>query len=132
MRFRYLKDPLFLACFSAYFLHRCLRSYGFSTPFLRAHLNDLICIPFWVPIMLWAHRRLGLRRHDGPPEGFEIVIPLLIWSFLFEVLIPARREWSIPAVADPYDVLSYCVGALAAAVLWRAYYRRGKGTTTAQ
>lgn len=60
--------------------------------------------------MLWAHRRLGLRRHDGPPEGFEIVIPLLIWSFLFEVLIPARREWSIPAVADPYDVLSYCVG----------------------
>ncbi|MEN6452460.1 MAG: hypothetical protein ABFC96_18380 [Thermoguttaceae bacterium] len=123
MPFRYLKDPLFLACFGVYWVHRCMKCLDLSTLFLRSYLNDLICIPFWVPIILWAHRRLRLRRHDFPPEAIEIVIPLIAWSFLFEVLIPSRREWSIPAVADPGDVLCYCVGAAAAAIFWSIFYR---------
>jgi len=129
MPFKYLKDPLFLVCFIAYCVQRCLNSLDASTPFLCSYLNDLICIPFWVPIMLYALKRLGLRRHDGPPEDFEIIIPLLLWSFLFEVLIPGMPSWSIPTWADPYDVLSYCVGGLAASFFWNMYYRRASGTS---
>ena len=124
MPFAYLKDPLFLACFFSYWAHRWLAAHGMSTVLLRGHLNDVICIPFWVPIILSVQRMFGLRRHDHTPDAVEVVIPLLIWSALFKVIIPAQREWKIPTVADPYDVLSYCLGALAAVVFWRWYYSR--------
>ena len=124
MRFAYLRDPLFLACFVAYWAHRWLAANGMSTSLLRRHLNDVMCIPFWLPMMLWANRRLGLRSHDRSPDAIEIVVPLLIWSALFEVIIPMQEVWHIPTVADPYDVLSYCIGAMAAAAFWRVYYGR--------
>ena len=124
MRFAYLKDPLFLVCFFACWVHRWLASYGMSTPLLRSHLNDVICIPFFVPIMLWGERLLGLRRHDGPPTAVEVVLPLIIISAAFEVIIPSHPEWHIATVADPKDVLAYCVGALAAVMIWQCRYRQ--------
>jgi hypothetical protein len=123
MAFAYLKDPMFLACFCLYWINRDLEYCHLSMPLLESHLNDVVCIPFWVPIMLWAARKTGLRQHDRPPEGFEIVIPLLLWSVLFEVVIPIQGNWAVPAVADPYDVLCYCVGSLLAVVFWRHHYR---------
>jgi hypothetical protein len=122
LAFRYLKDPLFLACFSAYWLHRILSSCGMSTPLLRSYLNDAICIPFWIPIVLWVQRRLGVRRHDGPPQGHEVVIPLLILALVFEVILPATRAWSGLAAADPNDVLCYAAGGLGAAYFWTSWY----------
>ena len=123
MRFAYLKDPVFVACFCLYWINRILEYYELSTPLLRSYLNDVVCIPFWVPIMLWVQKRTGLRTHDHPPECFEIVIPLVLWAVLFEVVIPGHREWAVPAVADPCDVLCYSVGSLVAVVIWRWYYR---------
>jgi hypothetical protein len=127
MQFGYLRDPLFLVCFVIYWTHRVLASNGWSTELLRAHLNDLICVPFFVPMMVWASWRLGMRRHDGPPDAIEIVIPLIIWSALFEVVIPLHEEWHVPTVADPKDVLAYSVGALIATVFWQSYYRTSAG-----
>jgi len=127
MQFRYLRDPLFLTCFATYWVHRWLARNDWSTDLLRAHLNDLICVPFFVPMMVWASRRLGLRRHDGPPDAIEIVIPLIIWSVLFEVVIPLHEEWHVPTIADPKDVLAYSLGALIATVFWQSYYRTSAG-----
>ncbi len=124
MPFSYLRDPLFLVCFTAYWVHRWLAAHGLSTPLLRAHLNDVICVPFFVPIMLWFNKRFGLRRHDGPPDAIEIVVPLIIWSALFEIVIPLERDWHVPTIADPKDVLSYCLGAMVAAAFWRWRYRQ--------
>ena len=122
MGFAYLKDPVFLMCFCLFWINRNLEQCELSTPLLRSYLNDIICIPFWVPIMLWMQKKTGLRKHDRPPESFEIVIPLVVWAVLFEVVIPGHREWAVPAVADPYDVLCYSVGSLVAVVTWRWYY----------
>ena len=122
MAFGYLKDPLFILCFSAYWMNRYIESVDLSTGILRSYLNDLICLPFWIPIMLWAHRRLGLRRHDEAPHVHEIVIPLVLWSLIFEVILPTTRTWSGLAVADPVDVLCYAIGALVAALFWAWWY----------
>ena len=124
MTFGYLKDPLFLICLIAYSLNRVLANHGMSTPVLRSYLNDVICIPFWIPIMLWVHRKLGLRQHDDPPHGHEIVIPLLIWALVFEVILPATRVWSGLAVADPNDVLCYALGGFIAIRFWTWRYGR--------
>ena len=122
MKFAYLRDPLFLACFAVYWLHRLLAWQGLSTPWLRAYLNDLICLPFWIPIMVWVQRRLGLRLHDDPPTAIELILPLVIWAAVFEVILPSTRTWSDLAFPDPADVLCYSAGGLAAAFYWNWRY----------
>lgn len=86
-------------------------------------LNDLICIPFWVPLMLWGMRRIGLRSDDAPPQWYEILIPLVWWSFLFEWWLPRMSLFHGTMISDPYDVASYTIGAFFAAFFWRWRYR---------
>src|SRR4051794_23942385 len=113
--FRYIFDPMFVASLVVYALNRFALRPRLSTPFLHQHLNDLLCIPFWLPIMLFVQRKLGLRgAGDVPPRGGEIVIALMWWSWMFELWLPNTdlcREWCI---ADPWDVMYYSVGALIA------------------
>jgi hypothetical protein len=124
MRFRYLKDPLFLFCCGIYFVNRLLFKPLFGAGFFHNHLNDLICIPFWVPIMLVGLRRLGLRTHDGRPSASEVMIPLITWSVAFEIFLPTWGPFKGIAFADHRDVLYYAVGALIASLFWLKYYFR--------
>jgi hypothetical protein len=120
MRFGYLRNPLFLFCVALYFVNRFVFKAIWKSGFVHEHLNDLICIPFWVPIMLFAQRRCGLRDHDGRPEPAEIIIPLVIWSWVFEIVLPATHWLGDLCVADYWDV--FTLGALIAAVIWAAWY----------
>lgn len=129
--FAYLRDPLFLACVAAYFVNAYVCKAIWTSGFVHAYFNDLICIPFWLPIMLVGQRLLGLRRraganYDGPPTWDEILIPLVIWSWIFEVILPhsawAPRGW----ISDPWDVAAYSGGAVLAGVFWQ--WRYGKET----
>lgn len=121
MRFRYLRDPLFLVCLATYFINRLVLKSVWQEGFVHEHLNDLICIPFWVPIMLFAQRRLGLRD-DSPPRPHELVIPLVLWSWVLEVILPAIALDG-RFVADHLDIVCYAIGALAAGVFWWFWYR---------
>jgi hypothetical protein len=123
MPFRYLRDPLFLLCLVIYFTNRLVLKHLAPGGFLHEHLNDLICIPFWVPIVVWGMRKMGLRRDDAPPHADEIILPLLLWSVIFEVSLPQTRTFRGLATADYLDVLWYTVGALGAAVGWGWWYR---------
>lgn len=118
MPFAYLRDPLFLTVFVSYVLHSAAKRLDLSPWWLRYYFNDVICIPFFVPLMLWTTRRLGLRRHDGAPTALEVLIPLLIWSAVFEVWLPMLKIWQGRAFADPYDVLCYAAGAWLAVQIW--------------
>ena len=117
-KFRYLLDPLFLACVGLYCLNRYAIRPNCDVYFFHAWLNDLICIPFWVPIMLAGMRLVRLRRHDGPPTYLEIVVPLVIWSWLFEIYLPNLSMQSPPYHADPWDIVAYSIGALFAGCFW--------------
>jgi hypothetical protein len=122
MRFRYLKDPLFLFCVCLYFLNRWVLKPCLPNEFSRCHVNDLICIPFWVPIMLFVMRKTGLRNDDVPPRPGEILVPLLVWSWTFELFLPHTELFRHLATADHLDILAYTIGAIFAAVFWRYWY----------
>ena len=123
MRFRYLLDPLFLISTALFLLNKLLLRPHLDNAFLSGHLNDCICIPLWVPVLVALMRVTGLRRHDRPPEAHEILIPLLVWSWVFEVVLPQTPLFAGIATADPFDVVSYTAGAIVAALGWRWWYR---------
>ena len=122
MAFQYLKDPLFLVCLVLYFANRLILKPFFPNEFSSSFLNDVICIPFWVPIMLFLMRRIGLRTDDAPPTGGELIIPLLLWSALFELILPQLDFFSTLATSDYRDILCYTVGTTVAAIVWRRCY----------
>jgi hypothetical protein len=122
--FGYLRDPLFLFCLLTYIVNRLVLKSIWKEGFVHEHLNDLLCLPFWVPIMLFAQRRLGLRDSDDSPRPGELVIPLLVWSWVFEILLPELPFLRGRFVADPLDILYYSLGALLAGLFWKWWYSR--------
>ena len=124
MKFRYLRDPLFVFCLALYFVNRWILKPYFSNEFSRSWLNDVICIPFWVPIMLFMMRKIGLRRDDAPPRANEILIPLLLWSWVFEAYLPFTATFRHLATSDYLDILAYTIGAFLAAIFWKIWYGR--------
>jgi hypothetical protein len=123
MRFCYLRDPLFLFCAALYFLNRWVLKPHLSSVFLHSYLNDLICIPFWVPIMLFVMKGLRLRKSDELPTAFEILIPLILWSWVFEAYLPFTPLFKHLATSDCRDVLAYAIGACMSALIWRFLYQ---------
>jgi len=120
--FGYLRDPFFLFCFCGYFINRLVLKPYCPNAFSQCYLNDLICIPFWLPIMLFFMRKIGWRADDRSPTASEILVPLLVWSWVFESVAPYTDNFRGLAVGDPADILCYTSGAFAGAVFWRFWY----------
>ncbi|HEX4072465.1 MAG TPA: hypothetical protein VHX68_14890, partial [Planctomycetaceae bacterium] len=95
--------------------------------FFHDHFNDLICIPIFVPLMVFGAQVAGLRDRDDPPRFLEIIIPLIIWSVLFEVVLPQNASWGRGMTADYKDVTYYAFGAFASSLFWAYRYRRRPG-----
>ena len=123
MPYRYLRDPLFLFCLVLYFTNRWALKPLLPNAFSQDYLNDLICIPFWVPIMVFIMRKLGLRKDDVPPRGDEILIPLILWSVIFELWLPTVGPFRELAFSDHVDILFYAIGGLLASLFWKRWYQ---------
>jgi hypothetical protein len=55
-------------------------------------------------------------------------VPLVLWSIVFEIVLPPLGPFRGIAIANPVDVLCYAAGALVGAAFWRwgcARERRG-------
>lgn len=122
MRYRYLKDPLFLFCVCLYFINRWVLKPYLPNVFCRSYLNDVICLPFWIPIMLFLMRKVGLRKDDAPPSASEILIPLLVWSWVFEVYLPSTSLFKGLATSDYRDIVAYTVGGFLGAMFWKGWH----------
>ena len=92
--FGYIADPLCVAALLIYATNRWLfQPYGISGGFGRDYLNDVLCLPLLLPIILYAQRCLGLRRHDGAPRLWEVLQHWVIFSIVFELVVPSYARW---------------------------------------
>jgi hypothetical protein len=129
-RFRYCLDPVFLTVFVLYLANRLiLKPLTTEHSFFHYYLNDLICIPFWLPPVLWVERKARIRVHDLPPTRFELLVHLIVWSISFEVIAPRLQGFFPRTVADPWDVVAYWVGGIAASILWGTWRRSAPSPT---
>jgi hypothetical protein len=123
MKFRFLSDPIFLASVALYALNRWLLRPAFpDNGFLHGYLTDLLCLPVFVPFLVWAMWRLKLRD-DAPPRWSEIVIPLVFWSLMFEFWLPQTTIFGRFSRGDPFDIVAYASGGIFAFGIWKTLYR---------
>jgi hypothetical protein len=129
--FRYTGDGLFMVAVVLYLLNRFLLKPACAahTGFFQSYFNDLLCVPFWLPLVLLLTRRIGFRDHDRPPDLWEIGFYLTIWSIVFELLCPLRAELFHDTVADPWDVVCYAAGALLGGLHWNFGWRGARSST---
>ncbi|MGC9943409.1 MAG: hypothetical protein ABSE48_16400 [Verrucomicrobiota bacterium] len=124
-RFGFLQDHLFLFSLGAYAVNRLVLLQHFKWffhahgqwlwPFLHSHCDDSLMMPAALPVLLWIQRLLGLRKHDHPPGWGEMFAHLAIWSFMCKVVGPFYLDIG---VADPWDVLFFAAGGIAACFWW--------------
>ncbi len=110
-------EPLCLAACALYAVNRWIVKPHVASSFLHGHFNDLLLIPCALPLLLWIQRRAGLRTHDRFPSLGEIALHLGVWAAIAEFIGP---RWLHHGIGDPWDVVAYTAGAIAAAILWRA------------
>lgn len=115
MTFRYHGDPLCIAACFAYAVNRWLVPASWKGAFLSGYFSDVLLIPAALPLMLWLHRRLGLRRDDGAPTIGEVALHLAMWAMAAELIGPWLFSWT---TGDPRDLLAYAAGAAIATGYW--------------
>lgn len=120
-KFAYLRDRLFLFSCALYVLNRWAIKPLVPHGFFAWWMNDLLLIPCAAPVCLWIERKAGLRKHDRPPQAWEIVFLLVLWSVLFEVAAP---RFIARATGDWLDVAAYATGGLLAWLWWNRPLRR--------
>jgi ubiquinone/menaquinone biosynthesis C-methylase UbiE len=107
-------DPLCLVCCALYAANRWLIKPHCHIAFFHFWFNDTLLIPCALPPVLLAQRWLGLRAQDQFPTAGEIFWHWAGWSVLFEVIGPHI----LPTTGDPWDVVAYGAGAVAAFGWW--------------
>tara|TARA_R110002072_G_scaffold52316_1_gene139512 strand:- start:1418 stop:1822 length:405 start_codon:yes stop_codon:yes gene_type:complete len=120
--YRPLRDPLFLAACGVYGIGRFALRARYPETFVTKHLNDLLCIPIWVPLMVAGLRAIGMRESSDAPRASEVLLVLILTALTFEVLLPTVPWFASFTYADPADVTWYAVGTLASAVWWKVVY----------
>jgi hypothetical protein len=123
-RFRYFADPACIAALAVYALNRhVLKPHHIGGWFTHGYLNDVLCLPLFVPMILYAQRLLKVRRHDGYPRFWEIAQQWAIFAVMFQAIIP-RFPGIFISAGDPWDMLAYAAGGIIAGIYWRSVSRR--------
>ena len=126
--FRYLADLVCVMAIVIYVVNRwLLKPHGIGGAFAKNYLNDVLCLPLFVPVSLGLQRLLRVRQHDGRPRLWEVFQHWAVFSVMFELVIP-RFPRQFHSTADPLDVLAYLGGGLAAWFVWSWASARNRGS----
>ncbi len=77
--------------------------------FFNKYLGDMLALPVYLPLSFYLAWRLHLISEDFQFKITHIVGAGIIFSILFEGLIPAIDA---TAIRDPWDILAYFAGGL--------------------
>jgi hypothetical protein len=135
--FRYYTDPICIACLIIYPINRWyLKPHHIGGWFTHGYLNDVMCLPLFLPMILYVQRLIGLRTHDGYPRWWEILQHWVIFSVVFELILPTTPRL-FTHTQDPWNAVAYLVGGVIAGIIWKWRARmprenRERGSARAQ
>jgi hypothetical protein len=102
-----LKHPIFIIASLLFLGNYSLEIAGYSIPGVHAYMDDLLCLPVVLTLVLSVFQKL--RSPSFTFQASHIIFAALYFAFAFEWLLP---KYSPAYVSDPWDVLCYSLGAL--------------------
>lgn len=103
-----LTHPVFILCVLLFGLNQSMEKVGVYIWPLHTHLDDLLCLPIVLTLILIAQRLYFKNAHYTHPKR-HLLIALLLFSVVFEWMLPML---SGRYTSDPLDIAAYTVGAL--------------------
>ena len=126
--FAYVDDPICIASMAIYLINRLLlKPHHVGGRLVHDYLNDLLCLPIFLPIILRLQAALGIRRGNRHPTLAELLHNWVVFSVLYEFVFPKLSAFS--TTADPWNSVAYLIGGLLAYGGWRRLYRDADRTT---
>ena len=116
-----LRDALWLASVALFILNNWWIKPNFAGWFWHSSLNDILCLPVWMPVCVWILTQFKLR-HRQPPRPLEIAVCLLFWSVVFEIVLPRTEVFGHFSAGDPFDVLAYAIGGVIGWIWWKTVF----------
>jgi hypothetical protein len=124
-QFQYLADPACIISLLIYALNRhVLKPHHIGGWFTHGYLNDVLCLPLFVPMILYAQHLIGLRPHRRYPQFWEIFQNWAAFTIVFQLIIPRFPKTYISA-GDPWDILAYLAGGVIAGYYWSVESKHG-------
>lgn len=102
-----LKHPFFIVCFVLWVANQLLELSGIYIRPLYSYLDDLLCFPLTLTIILAAQRAYFNNYSITIPVS-HAVFAVAAFTFCFELVLPLFSE---KYTADMQDVLAYSIGA---------------------
>lgn len=100
---------LFIPILFLFLLHQFTQKVlHISIPFADNYLDDLLCMPILLSLLLLERRWLTGNK-NRVFSALEVSIMVLVMSFIFEGLFP---YWSSNFTRDYWDIVAYMLGAL--------------------
>jgi hypothetical protein len=122
--FRYLADPACIVCLILYPINRyLLKPHHIGGWFTHGYLNDVMCLPLFVPMILYAQHIIGLRKGAAYPRVWEIFQNFVVFTIVFQGITP-RLPRIFTSAGDPWDILAYAAGGIVAGFYWSIAARR--------
>jgi len=94
---------------SVFGLNQAVELSGITIPILHEYLDDVLCLPIVLSVILVIHRQYRLKCSYYILPFSHILLSVLVIAALFEIVLP---NMSPRFTGDPFDVLAYMLGAL--------------------
>ncbi|RIJ37664.1 magnesium citrate secondary transporter [Pontibacter oryzae] len=108
-----IRQPYFLLCLALFMLNQLLEWQQLYIRPLYSYLDDLLCLPLSLTIVLAAERAYFLNPAFILPKS-HILLAIFLFSIVFELVLPFC---SLAYTADFLDVVAYGFGGILYAVL---------------
>lgn len=88
---------------------RILRLMHIIIPWINSYLNDILCLPIILSLVLFIIRKWIIRNTRYYLSIYHILFTAAYFSWVFEWYLPHHNS---NFTADPYDILSYFLGGM--------------------
>jgi len=92
-----------------YLVIRYLRRIHQIIPFVNSYLNDILCLPIILGLVLFIIRKWVIRNPDYYFSIYHILFTAVVFSLYFEWYLPQR---DFRFTSDFFDVLAYFSGGI--------------------
>jgi hypothetical protein len=92
-----------------YGIVRILRAKHIIIPWINGYLNDGLCLPIILPVILWGIKKWKIKKGEYSFTIYHILFAAGYISYIFEFYLPKHNSHF---TADPWDIFCYFLGGI--------------------